>query len=368
VKSKTGKEVDMAQLRKFRKKYYARIRYRKNNHQTEKLVPLRTSLKVEAIERLTKVNRSENDIIEGIKYSFPWMNPQRQLKIMRFTLKNTIPLYLNYQKGNGCRPQSVERTHYCLKNLVKTLGKEFFIENIQTEEIEQFKAHLKGKLTEVGVNINLTRIKGFLNWCKDIKRIISVVPVIKLIRTPQKLPAYLTEENQSEILMLDWLDDHYKSVFQFYWETGCRLREPFHGSISGSWLIVTPERSKTGLQREIHLSRNQVSIVYTLQKKQTESKAKFKSFTNNYSRIFKKACISISREDLHFHNLRDTFAVIRYLTTRDIYQVSKELGHTTVKVTEKYAQFRMKRLEQDFPTLALGYINRDGKEGFGIQN
>ncbi len=53
--------------------------------------------------------------------------------------------------------------------------------------------------------------------------------------------------------------------------------------------------------------------------------------------------------------LPDTFAVMRYLETRDIYQVSKELGHTSVKVTEKYARFRLRRLEQDFPSLAHGY-------------
>ena len=63
----------------------------------------------------------------------------------------------------------------------------------------------------------------------------------------------------------------------------------------------------------------------------------------------------IGREKLHFHNLRDTFAVMRYLETRDIYQVSKELGHSSVKVTEKYARFNIRRLSQDFPTLAGDY-------------
>ena len=63
----------------------------------------------------------------------------------------------------------------------------------------------------------------------------------------------------------------------------------------------------------------------------------------------------IGRGDLHFHNLGDTFAIMRYLETRDIYQVFKELGHTSVKVTEKYAKFRISRLEQDFPILAKEY-------------
>lgn len=355
------KEVFMARLRKLRKKYYARIRYSINNRGTEKLIPLQTTSKVEAIARLVEVNRCEKDIINGLKYSFPWMNKARELKVLRRTLYNTIPNYLDYQKSNGCRLESVERTSNCMNNLKLVLGKDFLIENIQTGEIERFKTHFKENLSDVGININLTRIKGFLNWCRDINRIIEKVPIIRLIRTPQKLPTYLTAQDQLDILELDWLRDHYKPVFQFYIDTGCRLREPFHGSISGNWLIVPSERSKSGMQREIHLTDDQILIVRSLQKRQIESKAKFRSFTNNYSRVFKKASKAIGRDELHFHNLRDTFAVMRYLSTRDLYQVSKELGHSTIKVTEKYARFQLKRLEQDFPELAEGYSEKGKK-------
>ena len=97
------------------------------------------------------------------------------------------------------------------------------------------------------------------------------------------------------------------------------------------------------------------------------SKSTFKAHTDYYSKVFKKVVRYIGRGDLHFHNLRDTFAVIRYLETRDIYQVSKELGHTTVKVTEKYAKFRMSKLEQDFPSLGSGY-NRKKVSNYGFRD
>ena len=38
------------------------------------------------------------------------------------------------------------------------------------------------------------------------------------------------------------------------------------------------------------------------------------------------------------------------------YQVSKELGHSSVKVTEKYAKFQVRRLAEDFPKLAKKYV------------
>ena len=50
--------------------------------------------------------------------------------------------------------------------------------------------------------------------------------------------------------------------------------------------------------------------------------------------------------------LRHTFAVKKYLETRDLYEVCKRLNHNSIKTTqEKYAQFSWSRLEQDFPSL-----------------
>jgi len=53
----------------------------------------------------------------------------------------------------------------------------------------------------------------------------------------------------------------------------------------------------------------------------------------------------------HLHCLRHTFAVRRYLQTKDIYLVKQEMGHASVTTTEVYARFSLRRLEMDFPTL-----------------
>ena len=42
---------------------------------------------------------------------------------------------------------------------------------------------------------------------------------------------------------------------------------------------------------------------------------------------------------------------MKYLETRDLYEVCKRLNHTSIKTTERYSQFSFQRLEQDFPTL-----------------
>ena len=80
---------------------------------------------------------------------------------------------------------------------------------------------------------------------------------------------------------------------------------------------------------------------------------KLESWTQNLSKTFKKAIREIDGNDTkyHLHCLRHTFAVRRYLQTRDIYLVKQEMGHASVKTTEKYAKFSLRRLEKDFPSL-----------------
>lgn len=353
---------NMASLKQRRNKYYARVRSWDGIKQIEKQIPLKTINKTDAIERLLIVNKYEKDIKDGINIEFPWMNEDGNTFVKRFTLQEAIDEYLIYMKNNGCRETTVERAFYCLKNLSQCLGKQFCIEKINTSQIEIFKNHFKEKLTDNGININLTRIRAFLNWGKNIKGFFNIIPNIQMIRVPGKMPSYLNEIEQSKILEIDWLDNHYKDAFIMYWETGCRLREPFDGTIDGKWLVVNENNSKTGIPREILMNSFHIATINEMKKRLSQSNANPRTFTTKYSRMFKKCCITIGRGDLHFHNLRDTYALMRYLKTRDIYQVSKELGHTSVKVTEKYTKFRLRKLEQDFPNLTIGFTDENRAE------
>ena len=54
----------------------------------------------------------------------------------------------------------------------------------------------------------------------------------------------------------------------------------------------------------------------------------------------------------------DTYAVRRWIETGDIHLVSKEIGHKNVMVTQKYADFNLKRLKVDFPSIKEIINNR----------
>jgi len=76
-----------------------------------------------------------------------------------------------------------------------------------------------------------------------------------------------------------------------------------------------------------------------------------KGIIDTYSKEFKKCAKALGFGEHKFHNLRDTYAVRRWIETGDIYLVSKEIGHKSVVVTQKYADFNLRRLKVDFPSL-----------------
>ena len=85
---------------------------------------------------------------------------------------------------------------------------------------------------------------------------------------------------------------------------------------------------------------------------------KLDSLINRHTKVFKESLrkIGVIDDNISLKSLRHTFAVKRYLITRDIYQVKSELGHTKVSTTEIYANFKFERLGDDFPSIINKFI------------
>ncbi len=365
----------MASLRIFRDKYYARIRKWDGIKQDEKLVPLRTINRTEALERLLIVNKYENDIKSGIDIEFPWMNEDGKIEVVRYTLSKAVEEYIIARKAEKLRPGTIDIYNRALRVLIDVCGKNLPIERLCNKHIEFYKNHYRLNSNEY-TNINLRAIKTFLNWLID-NEIISLMPKLKTVKISKKLPQYFSEREWDEVLKLNLVNvknklgqpkypdiEHYKKAWQLYYKTGCRLSEPFNGVLDGNWLIVEIESSKTHIQREIFLSNE---LIVTLQEMQKRLEAHLLNnnsrvdFIKRYSRVFKQCCKQVGIEDKHFHHIRHTFAVRRYLEIRDIYQVAKELGHSSVTTTEIYAKFNLSRLEQDFTSL-VGSTKKEIKD------
>ena len=82
----------MATLKNRRDSWYARVLWYEEQRKREKQVPLRTSSKVTARERLAEVNKVENDIKQGMDFSFPWLSNSATTKVSRYHTFHTPKL------------------------------------------------------------------------------------------------------------------------------------------------------------------------------------------------------------------------------------------------------------------------------------
>jgi len=170
-------------------------------------------------------------------------------------------------------------------------------------------------------------------------------------------------------MYLQTVENFYKKVFYFHRETGCRLTEPYYGELDGDWLIIPAKFTKAKVEKEIFLTDELKSIWYQMS---TELEAwnnkgyQTVNFTGKVSKTFLFAMRELNIKH-RFHDLRHTFAVRRYLQTGDIFRVKKELGHTSVTTTERYAKFSIRRLQHDFPSI-LHNKNSSKSSIFGFRD
>jgi len=126
-----------------------------------------------------------------------------------------------------------------------------------------------------------------------------------------------------------------------------------------SVLLIGGDETKQRMDKELSLNHINLERITEMRAFLESYKGTLDSWTGNLSKTFLKAMREVDGQDTkyHLHCLRHTFAVRRYLQTRDIYLVKQELGHSSVVTTEIYAKFSLRRLEADFPSLVKSTKN-----------
>ena len=356
----------MAILRKRREKWYARTQWRLDSGCLKELeTPLRTTSIITARERLSLVNKAESDIKAGIinsqnyKRHFEWLNQNKKPAIIGFVVSDAVETWLKFRQSSGTRPSTIRRNRYSMDSFMSIVGETRQLVRMNTELIDHYRnVVLKNGLSPTSVNINLRTIKTFLRWHK-VREHIDKVPHIDMVSIPKSMPLYIPDRMFEELMNLPWLKQHYKDAFWFYRETGCRLSEPFIGKLDDNWLIISGAGTKQRKDTELQLSDKCLRVYDEMKEKMNQFNGKPENWTSNLSKTFLNAIREVDgmNTKYHFHCLRHTFAVRRYLQTRDIYLVKKEMGHASVTTTEIYANFSMRRLQKDFPNLVKQVSN-----------
>ncbi len=356
----------MASLKNRRGVWYARVQWWNESYRKEKQISLKTESKVTARERLAEVNKVEDDIKEGMNFSFSWLSESTTTKVQRYILNDAVEKWLSQRNAEGIRQSTIKRNRYSMKSFMFFVGTSAPLSKVSTSMIDSYRNYcIQKKMKPDGININLRAIKTFLRWCYR-RELISKTPFVDMVLKPKELPLYIPDRIYDKLMQLEWLNDHYKTAFCFYRDTGCRRSEPFLGELHGNWLLIGGDETKQRMDKELSLNHINLERLTKMKTVFEAYKGTLESWIGNLSKTFLKAIREIDGKETkyHLHCLRHTFAVRRYLQTRDIYRVKQELGHESVVTTEKYAKFSLRRLEMDFPSLVnSSKINENWERG-----
>ena len=262
--------------------------------------------------------------------------------IPKKTLGETEDEFLRRKINQGLAKDTIEGYSLSFKYLNMVMSKDSDISEFRQETIESFIELLVDRnLRKSGINRRIREIRSFVNDCRRLG-IISQILDIKQFRLNLD-PVYINELKMSEILAM--MKPENRDFIQLYLSSGARLREIYHGELqSDNYLIIDSSLSKSRKTRELELSGEEVVIYKRLMASGLSAE--------RLSRLFKIACVKAGYPEHHFHHLRHTMAVREINRSGDLYEISKRLGHSSVKVTESaYLRFSKRRIQNDFSSI-----------------
>ena len=279
-----------------------------------------------------------------------------EIKIAKgnFGLENMIPAksiqdfgieYLEgYSKINKS-PKTCEIDKMALRNWVETIGNTF-LTDVTARLVEKFKSEMIRKLSATTVNMRFRSLRaafsvavkwGYLqsNPFKGLKEI----PV-----DGADAPRYLSSvEIKKLFAVVD--DERFRTLFEFYINTGGRLREV----LGLTWNDVNLENktltfrheTKFNKKRDIGLNRKAIELLQSVQAMSPGAQLNDRIFTfsawyvsKRFKHYVRKAGLP---ESITTHSLRHTFASHLVMNGVNIYTVKELMGHSSLKVTEVYS-------------------------------
>lgn len=222
--------------------------------------------------------------------------------------------------------------HVALKKLADVVGADCPIHQITTDSILLFKKiNIQNGIKPGAINSYLMRIQAALNYALD-KEFIKDTPKIKMLKLPKRLPRILTVDEIKTVL--DASDPEMRRIVTFALWTGCRLAE----IIGLRWDMVRNDIAyvvgKGDKERAVPLVGGALDALGTASGTHIFQQRAL----DTISARFKKITRSCGIPDLHFHSLRHSAATQMVSCGLRLDSIQKILGHTTVRVTQMYAQ------------------------------
>ncbi len=260
---------------------------------------------------------------------------------------------------------SSERDEASLKRLSPFFGSRLMAE-ITPQQINQYKneRRLAGASFSC-INRELALMKHAFNlaWKEWEWVIDNPVLRVSMEKEPPSRDRWLTREEQKELLSVSpkWL----RELILFAVETGLRRGEQLNlkwKNIDLNNKVLTVLGTKTGEKRSIPLTRQALEVLAvrkSLDEQKLQSDLVFTypgaQMVNIYTlrTAFVTALEKVKMEDLHWHDLRHTFASRLAQAGVDPYTIQRLMGHKSFTTTQRYAHHYVESLRRGISALDM---------------
>lgn len=255
-----------------------------------------------------------------------------------------------------------EQTKARLERVLSILGN-LPLASLSSQSVTSVKISLRQNgLSSATINRYLAHLKTLLRSCRD-EGMLSSIPSVKL--EPEHNARTRTFTKAEEEAVVEWLQKrgsstsqpsnykHIGSLFILLIDTGMRLGEALSMTYSENidldrgYVYLYPRQTKNSKPRQIPLTKR---VIQMLMDRQPANPGRPFPFDRFYvSRVLRECRDALGYEgDTEFvaHACRHTCASRLVDAGIDLYTVKDWLGHSSIKVTERYAHLNMKQLDK----------------------
>jgi len=231
-------------------------------------------------------------------------------------------------------------------HLIRAFGNVPLVD-ISKSDVREYHISIFKKLAPATANKHLALLKAMFSYAIE-KEFIDHSPAasVKAFKENNQRSRFLNKDECISFIDAVNKDSNQEAaqMFLFLLATGMRLGEAIlakfeHYNHSNTSLYL-PE-TKNGLGRHVPLNVMAVDIL----NRQSKSRTKGYIFQGKNpdipmsrpARAFYRVCKVAKINDFRIHDLRHTFASIFVQSGSSLYKLQKILGHSTIKMTERYA-------------------------------
>ena len=301
------------------------------------------------------------------------------------TINSIIVEYLEYCSYKNLRLKTIKSYHQTLMLFAKYLEEELEITDIKkvnkkvvedylafTKDIGKYsfasseagiekanidKRHDVGKeISDVTINGYLRNIKAFFTYAEENNLVKKTnIHSIKSLKVNRRPKEQLTDEEYKKLIKVLDLSKFHEFrdyiIINLIFDTGMRLGETLNLTINDidfvrRTILIPADITKGKKDRVVFYSQSMSKLLQrwvrfkdTFQEtelmfptQRTNTMLSVSNFERNFRGYLKRAKI---KKDITPHGLRNNFARRFLLASKDIFTLSKILGHSSVTVTEK---------------------------------